>query len=85
MFPQVPQFTSSTSRLTQLFPHRVCPTWQAQLPPTQTSSTAQILPQPPQLLTSVFGSTQAPLGGQGSWVPGQKQLPSKQDWPGGQR
>ena len=52
-----PQFPGSTERSTHLLPHFVVPPVQRrrQEPPTQTSSTPQTFPQPPQFVPLVTG------------------------------
>ena len=80
---QAPQLLGSDCKATQALAgdapplwQRVSPLGQAHRPATQLAPSAQIFPQPPQLLTSDWVSTQALLALQNvGVVPGQPQLP----------
>jgi hypothetical protein len=72
-WPHDPQFAGSASRFAHVPPQFVEPVGHAHLPFVHVADMTQATPQPPQLLVSVFVSTQAPAqnvsvaGVQASW------------------
>lgn len=58
---QAPQCAISLLRSTHWFPHRVCPWGHSHFPELHDAPAAHLVPQPPQLFTSLEASEQTPL------------------------